>query len=236
MLTLREALARADQLAAVGHMAASVAHQIGTPLNLISGYVQVLREEQDPDSRITRRLEIVQEQIAKVTSIVRTMLDHARRPAPKEPTDLGELVRRVCEVARPKLDALGVRLDLSAAEVPPVMADRVQLELALLNLVTNSLDAMPAGGVAAIRVGPGDAGGVRIEVSDDGTGLAPELLPLIFDPWVTTKAPGRGTGLGLSITREVVAAHGGTIAARSEPGAGSTFTIDLPAAPEPQNA
>jgi len=230
MLALREALARADQLAAVGHMAASVAHQIGTPLNLISGHVQVLREEQGPDSRVMRRLEIVQEQIAKVTSIVRTMLDHARRPVPTEPTDLGELVRRVCEVARPKLDALGVHLDLAVSEVPPVMADPVQLELALLNLVTNSLDAMPAGGIAAIRVGPGGDGGARIEVSDNGTGIEPELLPLIFDPWVTTKSPGRGTGLGLSITREVVAAHGGTIAARSESGAGSTFTIDLPAA------
>ena len=231
MLTLREALARADQMAAVGHMAASVAHQIGTPLNLISGYVQVLREEQGPDSRVTRRLEIVQEQIAKVTSIVRTMLDHARRPAPKEPTDLGELVRRVCEVAKPKLDALGVRLQLSVAPMPPVMADAVQLELALLNLVSNSLDAMPAGGVASIAVRPGeDGGGVRVEVADSGTGIPSELLPRIFEPWVTTKPPGRGTGLGLSITREVVTAHGGTITARSEPGSGAVFTIELPAA------
>ena len=231
MLTLREALARADQMAAVGHMAASVAHQIGTPLNLISGYVQVLREEQGPDSRVTRRLEIVQEQIAKVTSVVRTMLDHTRRPAPKEPTDLADLVRRVCEVARPKLDALGVRLEVAVAPVPPVMADAVQLELALLNLVSNSLDAMPAGGVAAIRLGPAEDGaGVRIEVSDTGTGIAPELLPRIFEPWITTKAPGHGTGLGLSITREVVAAHGGTIAARSEVGSGAVFTIDLPVA------
>ena len=220
MLALREALARADQMAAVGHMAASVAHQIGTPLNLISGYVQVLREEQGPDSRVTRRLEIVQEQIAKVTSIVRTMLDHARRPAPKQPTDLGDLVRRVCEVARPKLDALGVRLDLAVAAVPPVMADPVQLELALLNLVTNSLDAMPRGRRSPSAWVRRQEGGVRIEVSDTGTGIAADLLPRVFEPWVTTKAAGRGTGLGLSITRDVVAAHGGTIAARSEVGRG----------------
>ena len=150
VFALREALARADQMAAVGHMAASVAHQVGTPLNLISGYVQMIREDEGVDSRVTRRLEIVQEQIAKVTSVVRTMLDHARRPMPKEPTDLAELLRRVCDVARPKLDALGVRLDLSAEAVPPVMADAVQLELALLNLVTNSLDAMSSGGVMSI--------------------------------------------------------------------------------------
>jgi signal transduction histidine kinase len=231
VFALREALARADQMAAVGHMAASVAHQVGTPLNLISGYVQVIREEAGADSRVTRRLEIVQEQIAKVTSIVRTMMDHARRPVPKEQTDIADLLRRVSDVARPKLDAQGVKLDLSVADVPPVMADAVQLELALLNLVTNSLDAMPSGGVTSITVAPSSDGNVRIQVADTGTGIAPELLPRIFDAWVTTKEAGRGTGLGLSITREVVVGLGGSITARSEVGVGSVFTIELPAAP-----
>jgi two-component system, NtrC family, sensor kinase len=231
VFALREALARADQMAAVGHMAASVAHQVGTPLNLISGYVQVIREEEGPDSRVTRRLAIVQEQIAKVTSIVRTMLDHARRPTPKTPTDVAELLRRVSEVARPKLDALGVKLGLEVAAVPPVMADAVQLELALLNLVTNSLDAMPGGGTSKIMVAPTADGNVRIQVADTGSGIAPDLLPRIFEPWVTTKAAGRGTGLGLSITREVVTAHGGTISVKSDVGAGSVFTVELPAAP-----
>ena len=232
VITLREALARADQMAAVGNMAASVAHQIGTPLNLISGYVQVIREEEGPESRATRRLEIVQEQIAKVTAIVRTMLDHARRPTPKEPTDIGQLVGRVCDVARPKLEAAAVRLELSLASVPPVMADPVQLELALLNLVTNGLDAMPRGGVMAITLSRTEEGGVRIQVGDTGTGIAANLLPRVFEPWVTTKEAGRGTGLGLSITRDVVAAHGGTIAARSEVGEGSVFTVHLPSAPK----
>jgi len=228
VLSLRDALGRAEQMAAVGHMAASVAHQIGTPLNLISGYVQVIREEHGPDARVTRRLEIVQEQIAKVTSVVRTMLDHARRPTPREPTDLGALVQRVCDVARPKLTAMGVRLDLATIEVPPVLADSVQLELALLNLLSNGLDAMPSGGVLTIALASGPEG-VRIEVGDTGTGIAPDLLPRIFDPWVTTKETGRGSGLGLSITREVLAAHGGTVTVKSEVGVGSTFTLTLPA-------
>jgi two-component system NtrC family sensor kinase len=233
MIALREALARADQMAAVGHMAASVAHQIGTPLNLISGYVQVIREEEGPRAKITRRLEIVQEQIAKVTSIVRTMLDHARRPTPKETTDIAQLVRRVCEVARPKLETAGVRLELSVGDVPRVTADGVQLELALLNLVSNGLDAMPGGGVMAITVARSDAGGVRIQVADTGVGITSELLPRIFEPWVTTKDAGRGTGLGLSITRDVVANHGGAIVAKSEVGVGSVLTVELPAAAEP---
>jgi signal transduction histidine kinase len=232
VFALREALARAEQMAAVGQMAASVAHQVGTPLNLISGYVQMIREDEGTSSLATRRLEIVQEQIAKVTSIVRAMLDRARRPVPKERTDLADLLRRVCDVSRPKLDARGVRLDLSTAPVPPIVADAVQLELALLNLVSNGLDAMPSGGRMSIALAPAGNGRVRIEVADSGTGIAPDLLPRIFEPWVTTKEAGRGTGLGLSITRDVLAGHGGTIAVRSEVGAGSTFTIELPAAPE----
>jgi signal transduction histidine kinase len=174
----------------------------------------------------------VQEQIGKVTAIVRTLLDHARRPTSREATDIAQLIRRVCDVARPKLDAVNVRLEVNLSEVPPVMADAVQLELALLNLVSNSLDAMPDGGEMAITVTKSAApsGGVRIQVADTGSGIPADLLPRIFEPWVTTKEAGQGTGLGLSITRDVVVGHGGTITARSEVGAGSIFTVELPAA------
>jgi two-component system, NtrC family, sensor kinase len=230
VFALREALARADQLAAVGQTAASVAHQVGTPLNLISGYVQMIREDEGVDSRVTRRLEIVQEQIAKVTSIVRTLLDRARPPVAKERTDPADLLRRVTDVARPKFEAEGVTLDLRLLDVPPVMADAAQLELALLNLVANSLDATARGGVVSIALAPTADGRVRIEVADTGTGIEPALLPRVFDPWVTTKEAGRGAGLGLSITRDVVAGHGGTITAKSEVGSGSVFTVDLPVA------
>ena len=230
MFALREALARAEQMAAVGQTAASVAHQIGTPLNLISGYVQLLMEEADDDPRSTPRLQIVQEQIQKVTTIVRTMLDHARRPVPQKSTDAAQMVERVCDLARPKLDAAGVGLQLTIdRHIPPVTTDVVQLELALLNLITNSLDAMPGGGTLTITVAATPSG-VRIRVSDTGTGIDPDLLPKIFDPWVTTKTAGHGSGLGLSITRDVVTAHGGTITVASEHGAGAIFTIDLPAA------
>jgi len=229
MFALREALARAEQMAAVGQTAASVAHQIGTPLNLISGYVQMLMEDAGADSRIARRLEMVQEQIHKVTTVVRTMLDHSRRPIPRRPTDVVQMVERVCDVARPKLDASGVTLKLTVDRgVAPVDADPVQLELAVLNLITNSLDAMPGGGTLSISVSHTPTG-ARLQVSDTGTGIDAALLPRIFDPWVTTKAAGHGSGLGLSITRDVVTAHGGTISATSEHGVGATFTIDLPA-------
>ena len=229
VFALREALARAEQLAAVGQMAASVAHQVGTPLNLISGYVQMMQEDALADPRSARRLEIVQEQIGKVAAVVRTLLDHSRRPGDRGAADVGPLLARVADVARPKLDASGIALILDVPPgLPAIWADAQELELAILNLVTNSLDAMPGGGTLTIRAMPaGD--GVRIEITDTGCGIPGDLLPRIFQPWVTTKSAGRGTGLGLSITHDVIARHGGTIAAVSDPGHRTTFTIDLPA-------
>ncbi len=228
VFALREAVARNEQLAAVGQMAASVAHQVGTPLNLISGYVQMLQEEAAADPRIARRLEIVQEQIAKVTSVVRTLLDHSRKPADRAAVDVRGLLSRVADVARPKLDASGVALALDVpAGLPSIWADAGELELAILNRITNGLDAMPDGGTLRIDASTG-AGAIRIRISDTGTGIDAGLLPRIFQPWVTTKPTGRGTGLGLSITHDVVSRHGGTIHAQSDPGQPTTFTIELP--------
>jgi two-component system NtrC family sensor kinase len=111
-----------------------------------------------------------------------------------------------------------------------VLADDTQLELALLNLVTNALDAMPDGGRLSVHVAP-TPNGVRLEIRDTGSGIPPELLSKIFDPWVTTKPPGLGAGLGLSITRDVIERLGGTISAASTPGEGATFVVELPGAP-----
>ena len=107
------------------------------------------------------------------------------------------------------------------------MADPVQLELALFNLVSNSLDAMPEGGWLAINASKTTAG-IRLVIADSGSGIPADVLPHIFEPWVTTKPAGRGTGLGLSITRDTIASHGGTIEVRSEPGSGTVFTILVP--------
>ena len=163
VFTLREALARAEQMAAVGQMAASVAHQVGTPLNLISGYVQMLQQDAAVDARTARRLAIVQEQIGKVAAVVRTMLDHARRPDTRWPTSVQTLLKRVADVARPKLDASHITLTLDAEPTcRRSEADGEELELAILNLVNNSLDAMPSGGTLAdARVAVGRQGSDR---------------------------------------------------------------------------
>jgi two-component system, NtrC family, sensor kinase len=216
-------------MAAIGQTAASVAHQVGTPLNLISGYVQMLQEDRAMDPKAARRLAIVQEQIGKVASVVRTMLDNARRPDTRWAVDVNPLLSRVADVARPKLDMSRIALTLDvSASLPMIEANTEELELAILNLVNNSLDAMPTGGALTVTAHVVE-GRVRIEISDTGRGIDQQLLPRIFEPWVTTKPPGRGTGLGLSITRDVISRHGGTIRAASEPGR-TTFIIDLPAA------
>ena len=226
---LREQLANAEQLASVGQTAANVAHQVGTPLNLISGYVQLLKEELGADTLHAARLAIIEEQIAKVTSTVRTLLDRSRQMGRKTRTEAGALVLRVCDVMRPNLAAAGITLQV---ETPggdtPILVDATNLELALLNLMTNAVDAMSRGGTLGVVVGDAPGRRLHVSISDTGHGIPDDLLPRIFEPWVSTKKPGRGTGLGLAIARDVVAAHGGTISVESVVGRGTTFTIDLP--------
>jgi signal transduction histidine kinase len=156
------------------------------------------------------------------------MLDEARQPTPRVTTSLAPIVDRACAIARPRLARSGVHLDVRLdAALPDVDANAPQLELALLNLITNAVDAMPEGGTLAIH-GTATEGGVRLEVADSGPGIPADLLPHLFEPWVTTKPVGHGTGLGLSIVREVLAALGGAIHAANRDGGGAIFTIDLP--------
>jgi signal transduction histidine kinase len=227
---LREALSKAEQLAAVGQAAANVAHQVGTPLNLVSGYVQVLLADPSLDTRTRRRLEMMQRQIGQVTGAVRGLLDRARRNVQRAFVTPEALIERVLEIAQPRLDRNHVTVQVDVAPgLPSIEADAVQLELALLNLVTNAIDAMGEGGTLSLKLAQRGTG-VRLEVIDSGPGIPEPLIGKIFDPWVTTKPYGRGTGLGLAIARSVIGAHGGTIAVANRPSGGAVFTVDLPVA------
>jgi signal transduction histidine kinase len=225
---LREALARSEQLAAVGQTAASVAHQVGTPLNLVSGYVQMLLAQPGLDAHILRRLQIVQDQIGKVADVVRGLLDRARPADEEQSIGIGDLLDRVRAIATPRFDASGVRHVVEVDPgIPGLVGNGTDLELAILNLITNAIDATPRGGEVrlAARV---VADRVQLTIADTGQGIAPEVLPRIFDPWFTTKPTGRGSGLGLAIVRDVVARFGGTIDIASKPGEGTTVTMDIP--------
>ena len=212
-------------------MAASVAHQIGTPLNLISGYVQMIQTDLPSESASAVRLRTVQEQIRKVTTIVQGLLDQARRPLlNRTEVAAGEMVEGVCELARPSLAAAGIALRTVVAPGLPVLdVDAGQLEQVLLNLITNSLDAMPEGGELLVTAGA-TGGYVEVTVADSGTGIDPVNVGRVFDPLFTTKEQGKGTGLGLTIARDVVAAHGGTIAVSSRRDEGTEVKVRLPIA------
>jgi signal transduction histidine kinase len=229
LFALRESLGRAERVAALGQVAANVVHQAGTPLNLVSGYIQMIRDDPKTDDRTRSKLRTVDEQIQQVTRVLRTMLDHARQPSEVQLVNLADVIKRLREMAQPRLARHHIRLEASvAAGLPPVKADVTQLEMALFNLVTNALDAMPGGGTLSIAATP-RPDGIRVEVADTGSGIPAEVIDRLFDPWVTTKAFGHGSGLGLAIVRDVVRAYGGSISA-SNRAVGALFVIDLPAA------
>lgn len=227
----RRDLAQSQRLALAGQMAASVAHQVGTPLNLISGYVQMLQAEQPADSPGAARLRTIQDQITRVTDIVQSLLDRTRRPAiATSPVAPGEVVERLAELVRPSLVGRGIELAIDVApDLPSVAVDRTELEQALLNLVTNAIDAMPGGGRLSLAARRED-GRVALVVGDSGDGIPPADLARVFDPLFTTKPKGKGTGLGLPILREVVEAHGGTVRLESREGQGTIALVCLPAA------
>jgi signal transduction histidine kinase len=229
MLALRESLSHTERVAALGQVAANVAHQAGTPLNLVSGYVQMIRDDPRTDERTRARLVTVDAQIQQVTRVLRTMLDRARQPSGLAIVALAHVIERVRELAQPRLSRANIQLELSVdSDLPLVKADAAQLEMALLNLVTNALDAMPDGGTLSIaaRACPD---GARLEIADTGGGIAAPIVDRLFEPWVTTKPAGQGSGLGLAIVRDVVRGHGGSIAVSNQP-AGAVFVITLPAA------
>ena len=236
-------LTELERLAAAGQLAAQFAHEVGTPLNLISGHVQLLlaAPARDPAAERTR-LETISAQIERIERIVRGMLDRTRSETSEfVPLDLNNLLRRIFDATEPTLDASRVKLTASLApDLPPVAGDADRLQQVFINLVNNALDAMREGGELRVSTsfehGEGDnengvgAGSVRVDFSDTGTGMSEDVRAHIFDPLYTTKERGRGTGLGLVVVRQVVSEHGGHIEVESQPGCGARFRLMFPAA------
>lgn len=236
-------LTELERLAAAGQTAAQLAHEVGTPLNLISGHVQLLlaSHSHDPDAE-RKRLQTISTQIERIERIVRQMLDRTRPEAAEmSPLDLNQLLRRIFDATAPTLDASSVRLTHALAQdLPPVIGDADRLQQVFINLVNNALDAMPSGGelkVTTLFVQDGDGGGaVSVEFEDTGTGMTEDVRARIFDPLYTTKARGRGTGLGLVVVRQALAEHGGRIEVESKAGTGSRFRLSFPAARDANDA
>lgn len=227
LFEMQRQLTQLERLAAAGQLAAQFAHEVGTPLNLISGHVQLLRARAT-DERMIKRLDVIGDQIDRITNIVRSMLDSTRRPGLQlKAADVNSLLASILEATQPTLAARNVELRTDMPEdLPFVEADVDQLQQVFINLINNSLDAMPRGGKLSVATSA-EADFVVIELADSGEGIAKDQIDLIFDPMFSTKG-GRGTGLGLTIVKQIISEHGGEVDVKSPGGAGTTFQIKLP--------
>ena len=239
-LALERNLRQSDKLASVGQLAAGLAHEIGTPLNIIGGRAEFLLRRPRSAQELRENLQIIRSQIDRITGIVRQLLEFSRRREPAvRVVDLAALLDRVIELLQHKITEKQVAIDKDiAANLPALQADPDQLEQVFLNLFLNSFHALEPGGrigISAALVAAGHANAsaespiIRVRFEDDGTGIAAEHLGQVFDPFFTTKDIGEGTGLGLSVSYGIIKDHGGEIRAESTPGHGTCFTISLPA-------
>lgn len=220
-----------ERLAAAGQTAAQFAHEVGTPLHIINGHVQLLKGRIGNDEKTRNRLEILTEQVKRIENIVRTMLNRTRPPeAHRETVAINEIVQKVCEATAPSIEARGIHFETRFdATLPNVSADPEQLQQALLNLINNAIDATETGGNIAVSTTYQEKEQeVTIEISDTGIGMPPEVAARIFDPLYTTKERGRGTGLGLVIVQQISREHGGRVNFETHQGSGTTFRLHLP--------
>ena len=226
-------LVTAQRLAATGTLAAGIAHDINNPLGGMINAVRALRRVDLPPEKREEYLGLIEEGLERVGHTVQKVLQFTPHRVAPGPCDLGAVARRALELARHRADRSGTRILVELPDAPlPVFGDPYELQQVVLNLLVNAADAVAANGRREGRIvlrGEARGAEVRIEVEDDGVGMTEEQLARAFDLFYTTKEVGEGTGLGLSMVHSIVANHGGRVALRSKPGAGTTAEVVLPA-------
>jgi signal transduction histidine kinase len=235
-----EQLRHADRLTTVGRLAAGIAHELGTPLNVVSERAEMIaRGELETTEGVVQSARVIQQQSARMADSVRRLLDFARRRKPdRSIVQLGDLARSTCRLVAPLLERRGVEVRIiDPPEAIVCEVDPDQLQQVLVNLLTNAVDVSSPRGEVRIRIeathetpaaGAGRTRWAYIAVEDDGPGIPPESLPRIFEPFFTTKPAGQGTGLGLAIAQEIMREHGGSLEMRSVVGRGSEIRMWIP--------
>jgi two-component system sensor histidine kinase PilS (NtrC family) len=226
--TLEETSRRQDRLAAIGRMAASIAHEIRNPLAAMRGSIQMLRADMEGESAQTELMEIILRESDRLNRIISDFLSYARpRSITQSKVDVGELLKQTFTLLRHSSEINGSHVIKEKVPGTPLLinADSEQLQQVFWNLARNALQAMPGGGTLEARVQTNSNERLRIAFSDTGRGMSQEQVERLFEPFSSTTG---GTGLGLSIVYQIIRDHGGTINVRSREGEGTTITIDLP--------
>ncbi|HTN70975.1 MAG TPA: ATP-binding protein [Methylomirabilota bacterium] len=240
-LSLERHLRQSDKLASVGQLAAGLAHEIGTPLNIIGGRAEYLLRRPRTREELNDNLQIIHIQMDRIAGIVRQLLEFSKRREPTFRTvDISLLLTNISHLLAHKIGEKKISVEISTASpLPPIQADPDLLQQVFINLFLNSVHALDAGGMIRIRSesipnGNGNltsrasARWVRITFEDTGAGISPEHIGQVFDPFFTTKDIGEGTGLGLSVSYGIIKDHAGEIRVESELGKFTRFVIELP--------
>ena len=229
-----------ERMASIGKMAAVVAHEVNNPLSGILTYAKLLRKwvgtgqtEHEKREEAMECLELIATESRRCGDLIHSLLSLSRTaPMNVQSSDLNAVIARCVQLMRHQLDLAGIELQLNlASDLPRVPCDPAQMEQVFIALIMNAVDAMPDGGTLWLEDQLSHTGGkteLEVRVRDDGTGIAPDVLPHIFEPFMTTKEHGRGTGLGLAIARGIMERHNGRIDVETEFGRGTTFTLTLP--------
>jgi PAS domain S-box-containing protein len=233
LVKLEEQMLQQERLAALGLLAAGVAHEINTPLTGIVSYAQLLLErgQGQDQGRGREMLEKIDGQARRASRIANSLLDLARPERTTfGPVDVNEAIQEILHLFRPQIRGAGIELQaILECGLPPILGHRGKLQQVVLNLLLNARDAVGGGGSVRVETRHGSEG-IVLEVSDDGAGISDDDLPRIFDPFFTTKSRGKGTGLGLSICYGIVQEHRGRIHVQSSPGERTRFSVELPSA------